>query len=179
MNLYQYSKQVNFSMPLISCTQSFITASHVPITSIEDNSINQSNKWHANLFKIGRNKNLLFTHASTLFSVVITNVVAKDFARINDLFFSRLHEVLKDEILPVKFIEQVIGDKDFYWVKNGIESRPVLGSMNDMVFMLKCHMGSKNETDVQLSRHMNVTPFSLIGYERASDRFRQMGLRLV
>ena len=153
-------------MPLISCTQIFIKTTNIPITNHKP-AIPDSHKWHAHLFRLGYDKCLLFTHAQSLYSVVINNVKAKDFKNLPDLFLSKLTEVMTNDKMPPHLIDQFITDCDFTWVKNDASARRVLGSQNDMVRMIEIEvMQNPLASDVELSDVANDCPFSVIDMER-------------
>lgn len=121
-------------------------------------------KWHGNIFTLNRRKCLLLTHDESRYSLYFFGVTQKSLANLPKLFRERLkRELMRDDftIAQVEKMLATVGEVSF--AKSS--SRSVLGTMNDMVQMIK-HMAVYRETpDENLhTAYINSTPYKIGEY---------------
>lgn len=114
--------------------------------------------WYANLLWIERRKNLLITHAGTLFSVFAPDVRKPDLTPPGPYITSAISNALHAEGLPSTTLGSLHAD-DLELAKTA--SRSVLGHMNDIathITYATWHAGGLAHIDpTELNRHLQRT----------------------
>jgi hypothetical protein len=135
--------------------------------------------WYANVFYIQSKKCVLLTHAGTLFSTVSVNVGVGLLRPIESFASSQIVRALRSEGLP----EDALGRIDHTDVRLARTSdRSVLGSMNDMVHMVRHITRSEGGLGVGAAESFNrflhetpngargfATPLELVGRRVAGE----------
>ena len=121
--------------------------------------------WYANIFYVQGKKSVLLTHVGTLFSTVSLNVGVGLLRPIGGFVFTQIVRALRAEGLPEDALGK-IDDKDVRLARTA--DRSVLGSMNDMVQMVR-HIiraeGGLGAGDAEsLNRFLHKTPNGARGF---------------
>lgn len=151
---------------IIRCTQKLIK--ELRIRPADVGALNPLASWHANLLLIERRKCVLFTHDQSLFSFVVIGLKRPDFEQMDHVFGQAMFRTLRLFDFEQRHIEQLLdwSQQNSYTKTN---NRSVLGSMNDMAFMVQHHIayedGLANVDLDELILRINQTPFSAIGYK--------------
>jgi hypothetical protein len=134
-------------------------------------------EWYADLVGVGAKKIIVFTHASTLFSLVALDVRRLERSKLEEMLLSRLPAILSQidcRSSGVEAIAQMGGDCCYATTAD----RRVLGSMNELIRSLKFYIegngGIEQSDEVVLSLRLSETLMGAIGYERPIDRFRAL-----
>lgn len=129
--------------------------------------------WHANLFKLGRSQMIIVTNTVCLVSFVFGAAGISDRNTFIKQVFKHLVDYITDwnlkeytEVLARINPEEVIIAKT--------NSRSVLGSMNDLIWLAKNHQIPGRVHLGDLSYQLNQTPMSLLDGERPFWRFLNM-----
>ena len=143
--------------------------------------LNDLSGWHANLIRVDRRKCILFTHDKTLFSFLVPGLTKPDFQRTRYVFGQNLFRNLMREALPQSQIELFLDDiRDIQFAKTN--SRSVLGSMNDLTYLLKFKIadngGLANRDIMELNYDLNRIPMSAIEETYSIDELRKLCGRL-
>jgi len=168
-------------MAILRCTKKLL--SELKLTPENCSTpLNDLSGWHANLIRIDRRKCILFTHDKTLFSFLVPGLTKPDFQRIRHVFGQNLFKNLVREALPQIQIELFLDDiRDVHFAKTN--SRSVLGSMNDLAYLLKfkiAHNGGLANTDImELNHYLNRIPMNAIEEIYSIDELKKLCGRLV
>jgi hypothetical protein len=131
-------------------------------------------EWYCNLAFFERRKCLIFTHGSTLYTILVLDVKKADLADFGGLFRRRLNAMLLLDNFSREHRELLTRDAPDSFAK--ATDRGVIGSMVDHVRICRhliAHEGGLGRIDVdKLNRFLNQTPMSLIGMEYALDTMR-------
>jgi hypothetical protein len=118
-------------------------------------------EWYGNLILIDRRKCLVFADVATLFTFMIPGVVKKQYRDFRGLFLSHLRSALADQglALPDSAVHHRM-------VFGPTRDRRVLGSLNDLVFLLTHYIatagGLANADLGDAIRRVNQAPMTLI-----------------
>jgi hypothetical protein len=130
--------------------------------------------WFAHLIWVERRKCILFTHADTLFSFVILEVVKNDVLHFGSFFTEGLYKCLSLHQFPSSQVSELVESSQPI-VLSATNNRSVLGSMVDLSFQIDNFVwkqGGLQHCDMaQLNLHLNQIPMGAIGYDSAKDRF--------
>ena len=131
--------------------------------------------WHANLIRIDRRKCLLFTHDTTLFSLFVPGVTRPDFKHFTDLLGQALFKTMLYFDFTQAQIEHMLDASREIGVAK-TNNRSVLGSMNDMKYMIEVavyNSGGLKTTDMDEVRQLiNHTIYKAIGYACPKEKMR-------
>ena len=131
--------------------------------------------WYVNFFTANRIQYILTTNAASLFSVLLYKRGMRDDGDYIKEFLSELREHLEDLDMQLIF-DRVIANRTGSIVISKTFDRSVLGSMNDMVHAVKI-LGERDDTTPwDLSKTINTTPYSAIGYMKPVEGFRRLPL---
>lgn len=120
-------------MPVIlRCTGKLLTLLRVA-RRVEEHPASPED-WYANLLRINTRKCLLVTHAGTLFSVFIRDVLVADLRPLGPFLVPRIQAALAAENLAPDALGH-LDPSDLHLAKTA--SRSVLGPMNDLAFLCK------------------------------------------
>jgi len=117
--------------------------------------------WHGNIFMIGRRKSLLLTHNESLYSIFIYGITKKELKNFAEIIKKNLGELMRRDSFTIPQIANVLASiEKINYTKTS--SKKVLGSMNDMVHMLKYY--DMTEDELSLAQRINNTPYKVGGY---------------
>lgn len=138
---------------------------------------NELGSWHANLLRVDRRKCILFTHDVTLYSFLVPGLKKNQFEHIKEVFGQNLFKNLLWENFPQNQIEIVLdAHREIIIAKTN--NRSVLGSMNDLAFLLKdriASMGGLINVDIaELNHGLNRIPMSAIREVYSIYELRQL-----
>lgn len=122
-------------MRLIRCTQNLLKKLKVssPYTDSFQDAI--LGDWFANIFRIGRKQCVIFVNEKTLFSFIVYGIRLKP-KTLSDAFIRYLKFVLVEEGIPQALVQQIcLRYQDIEFAVTN--SRSILGSMNDLVFLYR------------------------------------------
>jgi len=132
--------------------------------------------WHANLLHIDRRKCVLITNDTTLYSVFIAGLRKPEFEMFPEIFCQALFKNLRCDNFSQQQIERILDE----YRETGIaetNNRSVLGSMNDLAFIIKYSVDRAGGLDsidlIELNRDINRNRLSAIKYEHAVDILRK------
>lgn len=154
-------------MALIQCTQKLLTK----LDSFDAGSMKESTSilgnWHANLLCIERRNCILFTNDLTLYSLFLPKVVKAHFQKLAEMFTQALVLNLEAEGFD-QHIEPILGEYKNKLTFTKSNNRSVLGSMNDIAYMVKLrvfdHGGLDHCDCLNLNKKINRIPFKAIKY---------------
>lgn len=133
--------------------------------------------WHCNLLTIERRKCVLFTHDLTLFSLFVPGLKRPDFEQISHIFGETLFRSLRLLDLEQDQIERML-DWSRVITLTKTNNRSVLGSMNEMAFILKYAIqmadGLPAANVDELTTYINTVPFKAIDYQFPKERMQQL-----
>lgn len=132
-------------------------------------------EWYGNLIWIERRKCLLFTHAETLFSFMVSDVRRADIAPLEPFVLGRIrHELASEGLRPEPF--GVGRDADMVVARTN--DRGVLGSMNDLAFQCQhaaASDGGLEHLDMrEWNRQLHRTPMGARKYGFPIDLAREL-----
>jgi hypothetical protein len=133
--------------------------------------------WHANLLRIERPRCVLFTHDQTLFSFFVCRPERLAAEYSPELFGQGLFKAMLRSGFAQDQVETMLDrTREIRFGKTN--NRRVLGTMNDMAFMLEwtiADRGGLATTDPNdLHRLLNETPFKAIDYDLPLNRMREL-----
>ena len=164
-------------MALIQCTQKLLAK----LDSSDVDSVKEATSilgdWHANLLCIERRNCILFTNDLTLYSIFLPKIVKEHFQKLAEAFTKTLVLNLEAEALG-QHIEPIIGEYKNKLIFTKSSNRSVLGSMNDIVHMVKIMIladGGLDHCDyLKLNKTINRTPFKSIKYHYPIECLTQL-----
>lgn len=126
--------------------------------------------WYAHLLWVDGRKCLLFTHAGTLFSVFVPDVIVRDLRPIGPFVVSAIATGLRGEGLPA----HALGEHDPEEVTVAkTADRRILGTINDLAFTaghIIAGAGGLAHCDVEALNHrLHRTINSITGYSQPID----------
>ncbi len=162
-------------MQLIRCTQKLLKELKVkPLES--DPKVGLIGSWHANLLHIDHRKCVLITNDTTLYSVFIAGLRKPDFKIFPEVFCQALFKNLRCDNFSQQQIEMILEELREIEIGKS-NNRSVLGSMNDLVFIIKYsinRVGGLDSTDLaELNWDINRNRLSAIGYGHAVEKLRE------
>jgi hypothetical protein len=161
-------------MPYLRCTQKLLKElTPSPEGLIVENEC--LGDWHANLLVFQRKKCVLFTNTKTLFSFLVVGLKKPDFKRLDEIFRQELFKLMVQEEIPQELFEKVLAENETI-AYSKTNNRSVLGTMNDMAFMIVNfieHDGGINMLDRgYLNHQLNKIPQSNIEHTYAIEQLR-------
>ena len=127
--------------------------------------------WHGNLFMLGRRKCLLLTHDASLYSVFVYGITKKDIPDLFAIVQSRLTELMRRDDFTLSQIGQMRESfEEISYAKTS--DRSVMGSMNDMVHMLRFY--DMTEDELSLSARINHTPYKVGTYAYPAETLKMI-----
>ena len=154
-------------MALIQCTQKLLAKLDSFDAGLVKESTSILGNWHANLLCIERRNCILFTNDLTLYSIFLPKVVKAHFQKLASMFTQALALNLEAESLG-QHIETILGEYKNKLIFTKSNNRSVLGSMNDIAYMVKLRVFDQGELDhcdcLKLNKMINRTPFKAIKY---------------
>jgi hypothetical protein len=118
---------------ILRCTVKLLHLLRVAARRVEEHPASPED-WYANLLRINARKCLLVTHAGTLFSVFVPDVLVADLRPLGPFLVPRIQAALAAEGLPPNTLGN-LDPADLRLAKTA--DRSVLGSMNDLAFLCK------------------------------------------
>jgi hypothetical protein len=133
--------------------------------------------WHATLLRIEQQRCVLFTHDQTLFSFFVCRPERLTAEYSPERFGLGLFKAMLRSGFAQDQVETLLDRTRAIHIAK-INSRRVLGTMNDMAYMLKWTIADRgglattNPND--LHRLLNETPFKAIDYDLPLNRMREL-----
>ena len=93
--------------------------------------------WYANIFKVGRYKNLIFINEKTLFSFIILRTKQKEFQNLHEVFINGLKNALYFINIDANTINQIILEYNGNINLANTDNRKIIGNMNNLVYLYK------------------------------------------
>lgn len=133
-------------------------------------------EWYADLVRVGAKKIIVFTHASTLFTIVALDVHRQEIRSLAELLMTQLQTVLTHLEYSKNDLEEIarLGADSTY---ASTVDRQILGSMNELIRSLKFYVedrGIENSNATDLSMWLSEILLGAIDYEKPIDRFRKL-----
>lgn len=156
-------------LSVIGCPQSAETAEARPApTRLGD--------WYANLLVIARQRALLFTNESTLYSFAVLGVRKATLTHLTKVFIEHLALNLADDGIPADVIQGVTGEYHHLEIA-ATASRHVVGSMNNVAALLERYVhdagGVTGGAVRTINRQLNRMPHKPLGWAYAVERLQQ------
>ncbi|CAN5610269.1 hypothetical protein BH10ACI3_BH10ACI3_02310 [soil metagenome] len=129
--------------------------------------------WYCNSFYFDRRKCLIWTHGTTLFTVLAPCVRQEDLRRFGGLFRLRAREVLALDGVSQSDIDRLIDDGPDHYAKT--DRRSVRGTMNDHVLGCRWYAydnGFEGTDFNDLNYRLNHTPLGAFKYQYSSERLK-------
>jgi hypothetical protein len=117
---------------ILRCTTKLLAVLR-PTLRVEEHPAS-SEDWYANLLRIKTRKCLLVTHAATLWSVFVPDVLVADLRPLGPCLLPRIHATLAAEGLPPETLGGLDPD-DVHLAKTA--DRGVLAAMNELAFLCR------------------------------------------
>lgn len=164
-------------MALIQCTQKL----QAKLDSLDAGSMKEPTSilgdWHANLLCIERRNCILFTNDLTLYSIFLPKIVKEHFQKLEAVFTQALALNLEAESLG-QYIEPILSEYKNTLTFTKSNNRSVLGSMNDIAYMVKLrvfdHGGLDHCNCLKFNKTINRTPFKAIKYHYPIECLTQL-----
>ena len=163
---------------VLRCTDKLAQLLGVRRSALAEPAADGGSEWYGNLLWLDRRKCILFTHAETLFSFLVADVLKADVSPIGPFLVSRVEFELATEELPVDLFGRL--DRDSVHIAK-TASRSILGSMNDLAFQWEHTVeasGGLESTDVAgTNRRLRRMPMGAIRYAHPIDLVRERAER--
>ena len=164
-------------MPRLRCTQKLLKLIGIPrVIQGEDTGTALLGDWYANLLVIARQRALLFTNESTLYSFAVLEVRKGMLTRFAEVFIEQLKLNLAHEDIPSYVIERLVAEYRDMGIA-GTASRRVLGSMNDLADMLAYYVqevgGPAASQVLAINRQLNRSPHKPLGWKVSIEVLRE------
>ncbi|HBS47815.1 TPA: hypothetical protein DEO28_01690 [Candidatus Dependentiae bacterium] len=154
-------------MALIQCTQKLLAKLDSFDVGLMEETTSILGDWHANLLCIERRNCILFTNDLTLYSIFLPKIVKAHFQKLAEVFTQALALNLEAEALG-QHIEPIFAEYKNKLIFTKSNNRSVLGSMNDIAYIVKLrvfdHGGLDHCDCLKLNKTINCTPFKAIKY---------------
>ncbi len=164
-------------MPSLRCTRKLLKAiGRTPLPAREEATPTLLGDWYANLLRIRRGQALLFTNEATRYSFAVLGVRKAMLTDIAQVFRAQLTLNLVHEDVPPYVMERLDAESRQMGVA-ATASRSVLGSMNDLAYVLEryvCDAGGAAACDVRvLNAQLNRTPQKPLGWKFAIEALQE------
>lgn len=129
--------------------------------------------WSAHLFTADRTQYTLICNTPSLYSMVMFGRGITDHCTFLDGLTSYMREFLKDDghaFIYRSVIAPETGEVSFCKPL----SRAIIGSMNELVYLAKCHLIEDEMAPYQVGLRLNETPMSVLGYDNPRIAFRAL-----
>src|SRR3989339_1730399 len=94
--------------------------------------------WNAHLFKIGRDKKVIFVNKKSLYSFHTATLQKKDLLNLKDLFFNGLCEQINsDFILSDMDKKEILSNYSSILLRTTDNDKRIIGTMNDYIYHAK------------------------------------------
>jgi len=137
--------------------------------------------WHANLLRVDRKKCVLFTNDLTLYSFLIHMVKESLSVGFGEQFRLGLLKSLMSDKLDELQVKRMLSSQGTVMIAQ-TNNRSVLGSMNDLVFQIRClvySMGGLADANLSvINHHLNRIPMSAIRYSVGIEELKRRLLEL-
>ena len=134
---------------------------HIKLVKSEKKAENDLCEWYCNLFIANRRKYFIVANAITLYSIIFPAKGIKNESDFINRFISELSDQMKSDGFKEIFDNNIKNNcEEVYYCKT--ESRSVLGSMNDMINMLKYSIEFQDSIERVIKELCNRTLFTCI-----------------
>jgi hypothetical protein len=139
--------------------------------------------WNAMLFYLNKRKCLLFTHKTTLYTVVVLDILKKDLANFPKFF--RVHltdQLLADQILNTRSISILGSYYESITLHSTDNDRKVIGSINEFIAQIRVYDYMRKDTfllnPTNFGHELNRTPMGAIGYAFPLEKMKEFFKKL-
>ena len=138
-------------MTNIYCTNKLEKLIGKKIITTEKNSTSPLGNWNANLFSLNRRKCLILMSDITYYSVIFLDILKKDFANFQELFYIRLVDQLNyDELnFPINLAPTILESCQPNFLRTN-NNRKVLGTINEFIHEIKYFFCTDYNSNIQL-----------------------------
>ncbi len=161
-------------MILLRGTQKFLSFSGIRPQPLSENADSAMvSEWFVNVFYHEHKKHLLFTHRSTLFSFLVTEVKKNDLKDFIGIFRKGLSRAMYHTHCPGEMMQKVLESCDGIAVDKA-NDRSVLSSMNDMVMKSRWWLSkAEKEEDpaAVAAARLNGMPMGALKYKYPIETF--------
>lgn len=120
-------------MQLIQCTKKLADEMKIKVQKIDAADFNPLYCWHANLFKIGRKKCVMFMNNATRYHFVIYGVLKKDLQNLHLVFKKNLTTNLLLDGIDPEIIEQYLNQDSIVQFAE-TNNRSIISQINESIF---------------------------------------------
>ncbi|HDX9590467.1 TPA: hypothetical protein ROX98_003508 [Bacillus pseudomycoides] len=120
-------------MQLIQCTKKLADEMKIKVQKVDDAEFNQLYCWHANLFKVGRKKCVMFMNNVTRYHFVVYGVLKKDLDNLHLVFKKNLTTNLLLDGIDPEIIEQYLY-QDSTVQYAATNNRSIISQINESIF---------------------------------------------
>ncbi|WP_020061287.1 DUF6933 domain-containing protein [Bacillus sp. 123MFChir2] len=120
-------------MQLIQCTKKLADEMKIKVQKVDAADFNPLYCWHANLFKIGRKKCVMFMNNVTRYHFVVYGVLKKDLENLHLVFKKNLTTNLLLDGVDPEIIEQYL-NQDSTVQYAATNNRSIISQINESIF---------------------------------------------
>ena len=146
-----------------------------PLPHFEETASNPYLEWYANYFTIQKYQYILVINASSLLSIVMYGRGITDIDRFKEQFAIQLEDLLLKMDCEM-ILRRIILPNLSPLIVAKTASRTILGNMNEMKKMIEIAYFMHELNPVEMTDHLNQTPFNTIGFMTPEEKFKSMGL---
>ncbi len=166
-------------MQIIRCTQKLFSQMKVPKSAHYSGPEIEAEigAWYAKLVYIDRRKCVLFTNERSLAHFFVADVARADIANLAGLFRNGLRAFLSCEGIPWETINRLLVNSEHIEYAPA-QNKSVLGSMNDIAFHYKFHIGDDGGIDASsiedVVHKLNRMPMGALKYSYPIEKLKEM-----
>lgn len=165
-------------MIVIRCTAKLRKVGRWKVDEPTADFIDPNKEWYANLMWFDQRKCILFTHAATLFTVFVPDVLKKDLDDFRLLLEEAVFHQLMFDGIDLNDAAPVLGIAAGPAVIGVARNRSILGSMTDQAFQYTAHLnlhgGLGAISSRIMSRRVNNCPMRAINMMSPQNALREL-----
>lgn len=129
--------------------------------------------WSAHLFTAMRAQYIIITNTQSLYSIVMHGQGITDDSTFIDRALSAMREFMKSDGFQFQYERFIVPEASTVsFSKN--TNRPVIGSINDLIFQAKYELIERGMSPHEVSLRINSTPLSTLNYFKPKETFGTM-----
>jgi len=129
--------------------------------------------WSVHLFTANRVQYIIITNTKSLYSIVMHGQGITDDSMFIDHALSAMREFMKSDGFQFQYDRFIVPESHTVsFSKRTI--RPVIGSMNDLIFQAKYELSERGVSPHAASKGINDTPLSMVNYSKPKKVFMVM-----